>query len=92
MKTKVTYEESDIRLSDKVGTKGDPLHDFLMLQFLLALIVGPKAPRGHEDDKLYQLRVMIAMFLTAAEEEGWVITKSELPAAFGDAFSGGSVS
>jgi hypothetical protein len=79
MKTYVEYEASDISVSGEM----DPVHSFLIGQFLVIGLSGFKAkPEEPQDDPMFPIRRMIADFLNSAHRSGISITKSELPEAF----------
>ena len=91
MRTKVILEPSDIKFSTKEDPKGgDPVHNFLMVQLLVAFVMGPG--KYNPDDPLATMRVHVSQFLNGAAEAGISITKSELPKEFTDAFTAGTES
>lgn len=77
MRTIHEYEPSDINLR---GSPVDPVHSFLMGQFLVFALTGLKSKEG--EDSLLGLQRAIADFLNAAQKAGISITKSEVPEVF----------
>ena len=61
----------------------DPVDLFLMGQMLVAMLTSPKPrPDDPPEDPMWPMKRLIAQFRSAMEQEGWTLTKAELPTAY----------